>query len=46
MSDFVIEEHGNGVLMVPLTASVGDSTTQSYLFCERDHVASLGEPTA
>lgn len=45
-SDSVIEAHGNGVIMVPLQASMEADATQSYIYCERSHVTSLGETIA
>ena len=44
--EYVIEPHGNGVLMVPIRASVEDGPTESYIYCDARNVASLGESTA
>lgn len=44
-SDYVIESLGNGVIMLPLSASVDEVNTQSYVYCDQRNVASL-EKTA
>lgn len=45
-SDYVIETLGNGIIMLPLNASVDEVNTQSYVYCDEGNVASLGEKMA
>ena len=45
-SDYVIEPLGNGIIMLPLGASVDERSTQSYVYCDNRNVASLGEKMA
>ena len=44
--EYVIESHGDGVIMVPIGASVDEGSTQSFIYCDSANVASLGESTA
>ena len=45
-SDFVIESHGNGVIMLPIQAKMSGRTTGSYIYCARNGVTALGEEMA
>ncbi|MFB6267655.1 MAG: hypothetical protein ABEI31_08350 [Halodesulfurarchaeum sp.] len=45
-SDFVIEPLDDGVVMLPLTASIDRANANVYLYCDDRHVASLGEEGA
>jgi len=44
--DFVIESLGQGVIMLPIEASVCGGNTESYLYCASREATPLGEQMA